>query len=73
MDMTISFFNLFEKQNHSLACSLKYTDTAKIEPPRGKTNVVSDQVQHEPTCTVTEKSLNREISNLSRRGTVLSQ
>ena len=28
-----------------------------IEPPRGKTiNVVSDQVRHKPTCTVTEKS-----------------
>ena len=27
------------------------------EPPRGKTNnVVSDQVRHKPTCTVTEKS-----------------
>ena len=26
------------------------------EPPRGKTNnVVSDQVRHKPTCTVTEK------------------
>ena len=29
----------------------------KFEPPRGKTNnVVSDQVRHKPTCTVTEKS-----------------
>ena len=28
-----------------------------LEPPRGKTNnVVSDQVRHKPTCTVTEKS-----------------
>ena len=27
------------------------------EPPHGKTNnVVSDQVRHKPTCTVTEKS-----------------
>ena len=27
------------------------------EPPRGKTNnVVSEQVRHKPTCTVTEKS-----------------
>ena len=27
------------------------------EPPCGKTNnVVSDQVRHKPTCTVTEKS-----------------
>ena len=29
----------------------------KYEPPRGKSNnVVSDQVRHKPTCTVTEKS-----------------
>ena len=29
----------------------------KYEPPRGKTNnVVSEQVRHKPTCTVTEKS-----------------
>ena len=28
-----------------------------FEPPRGKTsNVVSEQVRHKPTCTVTEKS-----------------
>ena len=28
-----------------------------FEPPRGKTkNVVSEQVQHKPTCIVTEKS-----------------
>ena len=30
---------------------------SKYEPPRGKTNnVVSEQVGHKPTCTVTEKS-----------------
>ena len=45
-----------------------------FEPPRGKTNnVVSEQVRHKPTCTVTEKSLKLEISDLSRRGTVLSE
>ena len=44
------------------------------EPPRGKTNnVVSDQVRHKPTCTVTEKSWKLEISDLSRRGTGLSE
>ena len=44
------------------------------EPPRGKTNnVVSEQVQHKPTCTSTEKSYKLEISNLSRRGIVLSE
>ena len=43
------------------------------EPPRGKTNnVVSDQVRHKPTCTVTEKSLKLEISDLRRRGSVKS-
>ena len=41
------------------------------EPPGGKTNnVVSEQVRHKPTCTVTEKL---EISDLSRRGIVLSE
>ena len=44
------------------------------EPPRGKTNnVVSEQVRHKPACTSTEKSYNLEISDLSRRGIVLSE
>ena len=44
------------------------------EPPRGKTNnVVSEQVRHKPVCTVTEKSWKLEISDLSRRGIVLSE
>ena len=44
------------------------------EPPRGKTNnVVSEQVRHKPTCTSTEKSMKLEISDLSRRGIVLSK
>ena len=44
------------------------------ESPHGKTNnLVSDQVRHKPTCTVTEKSYNLEISDLSRGGTVLSE
>ena len=39
-----------------------------FEPPHGKTNnVVSEQVRHKPTCTVTEKE-KLEISDLSRRG-----
>ena len=43
------------------------------EPPRGKTNnVVSEQVQHKPTFTITEESYKLEISDLSRRGNVLS-
>ena len=46
----------------------------KYEPPRGKTNnVVSEQVRHKPTCTSTEKSQKLEISDLSRRGIVLSE
>ena len=44
------------------------------EPPRGKTNiVVSEQVRHKPSCTNTEKSKTLEISDLSRRGIVLSE
>ena len=44
------------------------------EPPRWKTNnVVSEQVRHKPTCTGTEKSKKFEISDLSRRGIVLSE
>ena len=31
------------------------TSTVSFEPPRGKTNnVVSEQVRHKPTCTVTD-------------------
>ena len=44
------------------------------EPPRGKThNVVSEQVRHKPACTSTEKSKKLEISDLSRRGIVVSE
>ena len=46
----------------------------RYEPPRGKTNnVVSEQVRHKATCTSTEKSQKLEISDLSRRGIVLSE
>ena len=45
-----------------------------FEPPREKTNnVVSEQVRHKPACTSTEKSYKLEISDLSRRGIVLSE
>ena len=44
------------------------------EPPRGKpNNVVSEQVPHILACTSTEKSQKSEISDLSRRGIVLSE
>ena len=44
----------------------------QYEPPRGKTNnLVSDQVQHKPACTVTEDGLTLEILELSRGGIVL--
>ena len=44
------------------------------EPPCGKTNnVISEQVRHKPACTSTEKSWKLEISDLSRRGIVLSE
>ena len=47
---------------------------AAFEPPRGKTNnVVSKQVLHKPACTVTEAGYKLEISDLSRRGIVLSE
>ena len=51
------------KETVSLSDSMEVTSThegVKLfinEPPRGKTNnVVSEQVPHKPTCTVTEKS-----------------
>ena len=41
------------------------------EPPRGKTNnVVSDQVQHKPACTVTEDGKKLKSFELSRGGIV---
>ena len=44
------------------------------EPPRGKTtNVVSEQLRHKPACTSTQKSWKLKISDLSRRGIVLSE
>ena len=51
-----------------------YCTAHQPEPPRGKTNnVVSEQVRHKPTCTSTENSYKLEISDLSRRGIVLSE
>ena len=45
-----------------------------FEPPSGKTkNVVSDQVQYKPACTITEDGLKLEILELSRGGIVLSE
>ena len=44
------------------------------EPSRGKTNnVVSEQFPQKPACTSREDSYKLEISDLSRRGTVLSE
>ena len=44
-----------------------------FEPPRGKTNnVVSEQVRHKRTCTSIEDGQKLEISDLRRRGSVLS-
>ena len=43
------------------------------EPVHEKTNNWgSDQVQHKPACTVTEADQKLEISDLGRRGIVLS-
>ena len=56
-----------------LLTPLAEDESKSFEPPRGKTNnVVSEQVPHKPTCTSTEKSYKLEISDLSRRGIVLS-
>ena len=44
----VTYFNLY--------CVIEY-ETLRYEPPRGKTNnVVSEQVQHKPTCTSTGKN-----------------
>ena len=44
-----------------------------FEQPRGKTNnVVSEQVQHKPACTVTEDGYRLEILDLESRGIVIS-
>ena len=52
--------------------NINYFTTTNV-PPRGKTdNVVSDQLRHKPACTSTEKSKKLEISDLRRRGIVLS-
>ena len=46
----------------------------RFDPSRGKTNnVVFDQVRHIPGCTGTGDSKNLEISDLRRRGIVLSE
>ena len=50
--LVILFITKYENENH-LMIDLSYT--MLNEPPREKTNnVVSDQVRHKPTCTVTE-------------------
>ena len=43
------------------------------EPPRGKTNVVSEQVRHKAACASTEAGYRLEILDLRRRGIVLSE
>ena len=45
----------------------------EIEPSHGKTNnVVSEQVQHKPSCTSTKDGEGLEILELESSGTVLS-
>ena len=45
----------------------------KYEPVHEKTNNLgSDQVRYKPGCTVTEDGMRMEISELRRRGIVLS-
>ena len=68
--IVIIHFSAIKMFIHCYNCTKKN----KYEPPRGKTNnVVSEQVRHKPTCTSTEKSQKLEISDLSRRGIVLSE
>ena len=51
-----------------------HTSGSINEQPNEKTNnVVSEQVRHKPSCTVTEADKKLEISNLTRRGILLSE
>ena len=61
-------------KSHMVAYEVnRQKDVPLNEPSRGKTNnVVSGQVRHKPTCTSTEKSQKLEISDLNRRGILLS-
>ena len=62
----------FRSRSHTLV--IYFIIPHIYEPPRGKTNnVVSHQVRHKLACTSTEKSYKLEISDLSRRGIVLSE
>ena len=64
------FGSKIRKVRHDISL---YTPISQYEPSRGKTNnVVSEQVRHKLACTSTEKSWKLEISDLSRRGIVLS-
>ena len=50
-----------------------YMRFGKIEPRHEKTSVqVSDLVRHKPGCTATEDGQRLELSDLERRGIVLS-
>ena len=54
--------------------SLNVVFYIKYEPHHEKTNnVVFEQVQHKPSCTCTEDGCKLEISDLRRRGIVLSE
>ena len=44
----------------------------RYEPSREKTNEVPEQVRHKSGCTVTEAGYMVEMSDLRRRGIVLS-
>ena len=53
--------------------SIKKTSISRNEPPHEKTNdVVSKQVRHKLDCTVAEAGWKLEISDLGRKGIVLS-
>ena len=71
---------IYERQKHNPIISITKSIIFRrisfdeiYEPPRGKTNnVVSEQVWHKSGCTVTEAGYKLEISDLRRRGSVLS-
>ena len=72
--LLLIFFYLMAVSSLRVLCEVCVLCFVIVEPPRGKTNnVVSEQVRHKPACTSTEKSEKLEISDLSRRGIVLSE
>ena len=65
--------NSIMEQVRSEGAWIKHIQSIHDKPSHVKTTFwVSDQVQYKPACTVTEASQRLEISDLRRRGIVLS-